>query len=63
MCEDMYTYKLIYGNMRVYEQFTHTLTANSPIAQQALFATETISFSLGVSCANYTYKTSKITSN
>ena len=39
MCEDMYTYKLIYGTLWVYEKFTHTLTANSPIAQQKLFAT------------------------
>ena len=31
----------------------HTLTANSPIAQQALFATETVSFSLEVFCINH----------
>lgn len=28
----------------------YTLTANSPMAQHALFATETVSFSLGVFC-------------
>lgn len=31
----------------------HTLTANSPIAQQALFATETFSFTLVVFCTNH----------